>query len=221
MSWINKVQNRLPNLRAKLFYFTHGNILINDLRLEHASDLMRCVKFNVPIDIFEAAELTVDLKSMIDLTSFDHLVFPGNGAAIVERHLGNCPNGFHVDAKREGYKNPKPRVDQFSLQDGSVAVIDDVISSGETAFEVYRVGLRCPATLCAWIIQYPRDAKLGVYESIIAPLCVGGEKGKVPVNSLSTLCSDAEIAKSYAERFCAHGKDFFAAIDLLREEVHS
>lgn len=217
MSWIERVCQRLPNLHAKSFFFTHGNILINDLMIEDAESALACVEFTVPMQIFDGRQLTKDLESLIDLPSFASVILPGNGSRIVQQHLTSPVRSISVDAKRVGYKNPKPEINDFTVPDGSVAVLDDVVSSGDTAHAIFVKGIWRPATLATWILQYPRGSRLSCYESIVASLCVGGEKGKVPVNSLSTLIANRDIAQSYAERFCTNQYDFFAALELIQE----
>jgi hypoxanthine phosphoribosyltransferase len=123
-----------------------------------------------------------------------------------------------VDAHRVGYKNPVIVVDSFDVPQHSIAVVDDVVSSGDTAVKVFEK-IKRPITLATWVLQYPRDLRLAVYESIYASVCVCGEKGKVPVNSILTFLQKPEVAQSYAMRFCKNPDDFFVSLELIREEV--
>ena len=89
-----------------------------------------------------------------------------------------------------------------------VVVVDDVISSGLTMQKVRENNAwkftRAKWLGVSWVAQIPQmRAKSGVngYERVATACVVGKTNGaRVPINSISTLRQDREIATSYAER---------------------
>lgn len=161
------------------------------------------------------------------------LVFPGNGANYprqLSRFCQEFPNTTSVEAKRFWVPGNDPIVTVGVIMPSifmitsvkTVVVIDDVISSGLTMRKLYeKNSWRFPAAKwvgMSWVSQIPQmRARSGVhgYERI-ATVCVVGKSngGRVPINSLSTLRLDAEIAESYAQR---HFKNPLAFLDLIRK----
>lgn len=100
-----------------------------------------------------------------------------------------------------------------------VVVIDDVVSSGITAKRVKEVNVSwVPAAkwhLAVLIAQ--RAASTRGYASTFVVAEVGTPQSKVPLNSLSTLIAEPEIAQVYAERNCGgRTKEFLDLISKLR-----
>jgi len=108
----------------------------------------------------------------------------------------------------------------MDLRTRLIIVVDDVISSGQTMYKLYRNN--------EW--RFPRAEWIGVtwfsqalcmksssgvkgYNSVFASFLVEGVSGKkVPINSLSTLREQPAIAESYANRHYADVKKFLQLI---------
>ena len=160
------------------------------------------------------------------------LVFPGNGACFVKDSLPNeIVEKFSqtsVFAKRGWYdtKNPLVVVGEIMPQHllmldvEKILVIDDVISSGSTMRKLYnRNHYKFPRAdwfAATWLMQYPRTktpSGIKGFRKIITMILVEGKQGqRVPINSLSTLLQDSEIAENYA---VAHFKKPMAFLKLL------
>jgi hypothetical protein len=166
-----------------------------------------------------AKQLTEELQSMVDFSEFDAVLLPGRGSQIVRSYFSQSLHAITFEASRVGYKNPKPVIANFQSPKGILAVLDDVVSTGDTALAVFEKSNPKPKILAAWVLLYPRDSRLAIFDQIVSCYCVASEKGKAPVNSLSTLLLKTEIAESYASRFCRNPKDFFLALQLIKEEV--
>ena len=172
---------------------------------------------------FEDVWLTTQLEEILQGIIKEEktlLVFPGNGSNYPRKLSKFCqefPNTTSVEAKRFWVPGEDPVVSAglifpniFMITNvKAVVVVDDVISSGLTMRKLYQNNTwRFPAAKwigVSWMSQVPSmKAKSGVngYERI-ATGCVVGKtngSGKVPINSLSTLRENSEIATSYAQR---------------------
>ena len=146
------------------------------------------------------------------------LVFPGNGSNYPRKFSRICQEscGASVHAKRLWQPGTDPIVtagailpDIFLITNvETVVVVDDVISSGLTMQKVRENNVwkftRAKWLGVSWVAQIPQmRAKSGVngYERVATACVVGKTNGaRVPVNSISTLRQNREIATSYAER---------------------
>lgn len=160
------------------------------------------------------------------------LVFPGNGSNYPRKLSEFCrefPNTTSVEAKRFWIPSEDPVVTVGLIFPNifmvtavkTVLVVDDVISSGLTMFSIYKKNAwRFPAAKwigVSWISQIPQmKAKSGVkgYERIATGCVVGKSNGggKVPINSLSTIHENSEIARSYAQRHFKYPSEFLRLI---------
>lgn len=146
------------------------------------------------------------------------LVFPGSGSQYPRNHSSICEKlaGMSVYAKRFWQPGKDPVVmagailldTLLDMDTELVVVIDDVISSGLTMRKVRENNTwrftRAKWVGVSWVAQLPQmRAKSGVegYERVETACVVGKTSGaRVPVNSISTLRQNREIAMSYAER---------------------
>lgn len=157
------------------------------------------------------------------------LVFPGNGANIVRGFMD--PEWLlrwrtaSATAKRIWIPGEPPQAiagrifpDKFMLGVKDTVIIDDVISSGETARKLRAVNMPwIPATrwhAVTWVMQ--RAASLRGFNSHYAAAEVGKVDSKDPLNSLSTLIENVEIAESYARRNFPNPEAFLALLNELR-----
>jgi hypothetical protein len=104
---------------------------------------------------------------------------------------------------------------------GQVLVIDDVISTG-TTLELLcaRNAWRFPKAFWSAGVWVTRKKKLDGYKMIDSTLLVTHPKGKrVPIVSLSTLCAQTEIARSFAEKhfFDRDGKKLLSLLAGIHE----
>ena len=172
------------------------------------------------------------LKGIVENKSNTLLVFPGNGSNYPRQLSRVCqefPNTTGVYAKRSWVPGTDPVVMAGIICPNifiitrvkTVVVVDDVISSGLTMQKLHRNNAwRFPAAKwvgIAWMAQVPQmKAKSGIkgYE-YVATACVVSKtsRGKVPINSISTLRNDLEIAESYAQR---HFKDPCVFLHLIK-----
>jgi len=157
------------------------------------------------------------------------LVFPGNGSGLVREYLPESwLNGWRwvtVPAKRVWVPGENPQVivsrifpKQMVLGINDVVLVDDVVSSGQTARALKKMNEPwLPGAkwhVVAWMTQ--RAATLKGFSSSYFPLEVGTVKTKVPINSLSTLVADEQIARNYAQRNYPKPEEFLSAIEKLR-----
>lgn len=157
------------------------------------------------------------------------IVFPGNGANIVRGFINaewlRPWQAASTTAKRIWIPGEPPRAiagrifpDKFVLGVKDVVIIDDAISSGETAKKLRAVNMPwIPAArwhVVAWVTQ--RAANLRGFNSHYAAVEVGEPKRKDPINSLSTLIENVEIAESYARRNFPNPEAFLALLNELR-----
>ena len=218
MSWQEKVKNRLPNLEANEFWWVKGNIFIDDIGLENLGLSNDIPKLKMPYQVLTPELLNKSLLKVLQLDSFQVIIWPGEGAKVVRKSLG-IVDGLWVAAKRIGYKDPDADVADFSVPlDQRVIIIDDVIASGVTALKVYQKGKLKKACLAAWIMQNPTDTILRCYENIFTGFVVRGDNGKVPINSLSTFLEKPEILEDYSGRYALNPQEFVEFFNWLKEE---
>lgn len=158
------------------------------------------------------------------------IIFPGNGAMIVENclpknWLENWPLVEHTSTNRFWEKGMNPLAIGGSLHRGyigikQVVVIDDVISSGITIQKIRHLnepwipGAQWYAV--TWVKQESACVK-GFVETFTAE-SVGTKQRKIPINSLSTLVQDEKIANSYIKNnFCSE-PIFFEVLQKLRND---
>jgi len=189
----------------------------------------------------ENDNLSQDLAKMIkkELVNTEQdtlLVFPGNGSCFVRQTLSNkITNDFSwtsIFAKRGWYddKNPLAIVGEIMpkrtliLGIKRVLVIDDVISSGITMRKIYQRNYwkfpQADWLAATWLMQSPRTkAPSGVkgFKKVLTTILVQGSQGKrVPINSLSTLVQEREIAENYAQKHFFHPEQFIQIIQTIK-----
>jgi hypothetical protein len=158
------------------------------------------------------------------------LVFPGNGANIVRGFMDAdkwllCWRTASATAKRFWIPGEPPQAiagrifpDRFLLGMKDIVVIDDVVSSGETVKKLRAVNMPwIPAArwhVATWVMQ--RAANLRGFQTHFATVEVGESGRKDPINSLSTLVENVEIADSYARRNFPNPEAFLALLNELR-----
>lgn len=215
---------------------TDGRIILVDVSLtaEASKELLSLPtndgKELLLLDVREAAGLLeIFLKKFVCQENV-LFIFPGNGANYPKSLSKICQQVFSVGvfAKRiwtpgsepfalSGTIIPKVFMD---LRTKTIVVVDDVISSGQTMYKLWRNNeWRFPAAKwigAAWFSQVLQMKSLsGVkgYSSIFSSILVKGVKGKkVPINSLSTLREQPIIAQSYAKRHFASPDEFLRLI---------
>ncbi|MBI5022602.1 MAG: phosphoribosyltransferase [Candidatus Magasanikbacteria bacterium] len=157
------------------------------------------------------------------------LVFPGNGANIV-RGFMDADWLFHwrtasATAKRLWIPGEPPQAiagrifpDRFVLGVKDIVIIDDVVSSGDTVKKLRTMNMPwIPAArwhVVTWAMQ--KAANLRGIHSYFAAVEVGESDRKDPINSLSTLIKNVEIAESYARRNFPNPEAFLALLNELR-----
>lgn len=182
------------------------------------------------LDVREAAELLeVFLVKFIDQKDV-LFVFPGNGANYPKSLSEVCQRvtGVGVCAKRIWTPGSEPFAVAgtifpevfMNLRTKTIVVVDDVISSGQTMYKLYRNNeWRFPmakwigATWFSQVLQMKSSSGVNGYSSVFASFLVEGMKGKkVPINSLSTLREQSVIAQNYAARHYVKADEFLRLI---------
>ena len=157
------------------------------------------------------------------------LVFPGNGASIArgffsEQWLSKWRLSS-VHAKRIWAPGEPPcaivsRIypNGFLLNIRDIVIVDDVVSSGVTARKLRQVNAPwIPAAqwhVVCWMSQ--RAANVRGFVSMYSAVEVGDSNRKAPINSLSTLLKEVEIAESYARRNFLNPEAFLKLLQELR-----
>lgn len=157
------------------------------------------------------------------------LIFPGNGANIVRGFMDtNWLLNWRTasaTAKRIWIPGEPPQAiagrifpDRFILGVKDIVVIDDVVSSGETARKLRRVNTPwIPAArwhIVCWVAQ--KAASLRGFASSFATFKVGDSNHKDSINSISTLLKERDIAENYARRNFPQPETFLALLNELR-----
>ncbi|MBU1036643.1 hypothetical protein KKF32_01230 [Patescibacteria group bacterium] len=234
-------QAKYPNLIFGKKVMADGGIIIIDRpfpkeSLEELADFST-VSGEKPI-LLDSKEMTKELEMLfsqllrqLDGTLF---IFPGNGSKEVMNltTIHHNQPAVQVYAKRYWQPGSDPVSVVGEILPGriiipevtSVTVVDDVISSGQTLVKLYERNRykfsRADWFGLTWLLQIPRrKAKSGVngYQKIItAVVAENSQKTMVPINSLSTLLDDQEIAKSFAERRLQKSGEFLNFLQRLR-----
>ena len=220
-----KNQQKYPSFSYKRSLTTDGRIILLDEPL--AQEVQEELKLLETVDsqellFIEDQQLASDseeiLQEILQQDCKALLVFPGNGSNYPRKLSRICQesNGASVCAKRFWQPGSDPIVtagailpDIFLITNvKTVVVVDDVISSGLTMQKLHQNNAwrftQAKWVGVSWIAQIPQmRAKSGVngYEQVATACVVGKSNGaRVPVNSISTLRQNREIATSYAER---------------------
>lgn len=215
---------------------TEGRVILVDVpfNAETSAELLNLRSIDgrelLLLDVQEAADLLEVFLGKVSEHEDALFVFPGNGSNYPKSRSLICRevHGVGVYAKRiwtpgtdpiaiAGTIAPEVFMD---LRTRLIIVVDDVISSGQTMYKLYRNN--------EW--RFPRAEWIGVtwfsqalcmksssgvkgYNSVFASFLVEGVSGKkVPINSLSTLREQPAIAESYANRHYADVKKFLQLI---------
>lgn len=220
-----KSLQKYPSFHYKRSLTTDGRIILLDEPL--AQEVKEELKSLETTDghellFLEDSQLAADTEEILaevllqDCESL--LVFPGNGSNYPRKFSQICQesSGASVCAKRFWQPGTDPIVvagvilpDIFLITNvKTVVVVDDVISSGLTMQKVHQNNAwrftRARWVGVSWVAQIPRmRVKSGVngYEKVATACVVGKTKSaRVPVNSISTLRQNREIATSYSKR---------------------
>lgn len=171
------------------------------------------------------------LRGIVDHRREILFVFPGNGSQYPYRlsRISQQSRQATVFAKRLWKHGSDPialagRIaGPFLVTDvDTVLVVDDVISSGLTMRMIHTANAwrftRAQWIGVSWVSQIPQmKARSGVngYAQIMTACVIGKPNGgRVPINSISTLRRDPQIAESYAHR---HFKDPRTFLQIITE----
>lgn len=214
---------KYPSFHYKRSLMTDGRIILLDEPLaQQVREELKSLETNDGHELLflEDSQLAADTEEILsEMIRPDYktlFVFPGAGSGYPRKLSRICQesNGVDIYAKRLWQPGSNPVVTVGELPEHidttvkRIVVVDDVISSGLTMQKVHENNTwRFPAVkwdAVSWVAQIPRvKAESGVngYERV-ATACVVGKTngGRVPINSLSTLRQNREIAASYAER---------------------
>lgn len=220
-----KNQQKYPSFSYKCSLTTDGRIILLDEPL--AQEVQNELKSLETADgqellFLEDSQLAADTEAILAEVLREDcralLVFPGNGSNYPRKlsHICQESDGASVCAKRFWQPGNDPVVtagvilpDIFLITNiKTVVVVDDVISSGLTMQKLHQNNAwrftQAKWIGVSWVAQIPQmRAKSGVngYERIAVACVVGKTNGaRVPVNSISTLRQNREIAESYASR---------------------
>lgn len=181
----------------------------------------------------DTEEILKEIQSeMVRLGRVTLFVFPGNGSNYPRKLSRICQesDGASVYAKRFWQPGTDPVVTVGAILPDillitnveTVVVVDDVISSGLTMQKVQeRNGWRFTRARwvgVSWVAQTPQaraSVKSGVigYEQVATACVIRKTNGaRVPINSISTLRQDFEIAANYAKRHFRKPDEFLRLI---------
>lgn len=220
-----KSPQKYPSFHYKRSLTTDGRIILLDEPLaQQVQEELKSLETSDGHELLflEDSQLAADTEEiLLEVLRQDCkalLVFPGNGSNYPRKLSRICQesSSASVCAKRLWQPGTDPIVmagailpDIFLITNvETVVVVDDVISSGLTMQKVRENNAwkftRAKWLGVSWVAQIPQmRAKSGVngYEQVATACVVGKTNGaRVPVNSISTLRQDREIATSYAER---------------------
>jgi len=193
---------------------------------------------NVEVRLLEKEELSSVLELMLrgllaDLSKNVCLLFPGDSSRLVEAHLGlNAVPSWHLHAKRFWQPGDDPFVtvgqvhtNRFlHIETDAVVVLDDVISSGMTMQLVHeRNAWKFPRArwYASTLVSRGRNKRIRAYEKVLSSVVIRHPTDparSVPINSLSTLLSDSEIAESYSDRNFTQAGRFLELLDEIRNQ---
>ncbi len=193
---------------------TASRFLINNVADVDVSTLAKLANATV----IEPAEmnhyLDSQLAEMLDLLPSDSVpvvIYPGNGANQLNGKLSALQGlqSLNIAAKRHWQpgQNPVCEVEQFTApaEATHVFIVDDVISSGGTVCAVRK---QLPVDIECWAVSQvsqrlgkTRKKALRSFDQVVvgSELC-GEAMSYVPINSVSTLCANSELARVYVER---------------------
>ena len=220
-----KSLQKYPSLHYKRSLTTDGRIILLDEPLaQQVQEELKSIETNDGRELLflDDSQLAADteeiLSEFIRQDCKTLFVFPGNGSNYPRKLSQICQEsgGASVCAKRFWHPGTDPIVtagiilpDIFLITNvETVVVVDDVISSGLTMQKLRENNAwkftRAKWFGVSWVAQIPQmRAKSGVkgYERVATACVVGKTNGaRVPVNSISTLRQNREIATSYAGR---------------------
>jgi len=222
---VMKALQKYPSFSYKRSLITDGCIILLDEPLaQQVREELELLETSDGREMLflEDSQLAADTEEILaeiirqDCTTL--FVFPGNGSNYPRKLSQICQesSSASVCAKRLWQPGTDPIVmagailpDIFIITNvETVVVVDDVISSGLTMQKVRENNAwkftRAKWLGVSWVAQIPQmRAKSGVngYERVATACVVGKTNGaRVPINSISTLRQDREIATSYAER---------------------
>jgi len=220
-----KTLQRYPSFHYKRSLTTDGRIILLDEPLaQQAQDELKSLETvdGQGLLFLEDWQLAADMEAILaEVLQQDYetlLVFPGNGSNYPRRlsHICQASSDASVYAKRFWQPGTDPIVtagvilpDIFLITHvKTVVVVDDVISSGLTMQKVHQNNAwrftQAKWVGVSWVAQIPQmRAKSGVngYERVATACVIGKTNGeRVPINSISTLRQQREIAESYAQR---------------------
>jgi len=215
---------------------TEGRVILVDvpLSVEASAEMLNLKSIDgrelLLLDVQQAADLLEIFLRKVSERGDTLFVFPGNGSNYPKSRSLICRkvHGVGVYAKRiwtpgtdpiaiAGTIAPEVFMD---LRTRSIIVVDNVISSGQTMYKLYRNN--------EW--RFPRAEWIGVtwfsqalcmksssgvkgYNSVFASFLVEGASGKkVPINSLSTLREQPAIAENYAKRHFSDPQAFLSIV---------
>lgn len=172
---------------------------------------------NFDLVIERADELNKIIVNWSDWQKFNPqktlLVLPGNGASIVRSYLPKAWldnwQWVSIHAKRYWVPGHDPQVIVNRINDNKmllgfddIVIIDDVISSGQTCRNLRIKNLpwipKAKWHTVTWLMQ--KSANTKGFISVFYAKDFGTKTRKAPINSLSTLLSDEQIALSYSAR---------------------
>lgn len=160
------------------------------------------------------------------------LVFPGNGALYVQRTLpGSWLRQWpHTSATACRWWTPGETPVAFAgriyergflLGRKDIILIDDVVSSGATMRRLHKINQPwIPGAAwhaATWIAQ--ESASMHGFTNLIAAHRVGTRATKWPINSLSTLLTNPDIAAVYAQRNFPDSRPLTLLLERLRSTL--
>lgn len=228
---------RFTQLSYAKHLYTDGRIILVDVPLELcAREKMRELKTadGKGLVLLEIEQLANDLErflaGLIEKEKDILFVFPGNGSNYPKSVSRICQeaNGVGVYAKRIWTPGSDPFAVAGSIMPEvflnldvqTIIVVDDVISSGQTMYKLYRNNEwrfpRAKWIAATWVSQIPqmksRSGVNGYINSVVACMVEGPNKRRVPINSLSTLREQPAITEDYARRHFSDPKAFLSIV---------
>ena len=228
-----KSLERFKSLSYAKYFYTEGRIVLVDVPLDVCRrKQMENLKTSNGEGLFflDTKQLSEDLEKFLEKIIEKEknvlFVFPGNGSNYPKSVSKICKEsvGTGVYAKRIWVPGSDPIaiagtiMPEFflNLTVQAIIVVDDVISSGQTMYKLYRNNAwrfpRAKWVAATWISQVPQmRAPSGIngYDRTVIACVIEGPGGKkVPINSLSTLREQPDIAENYARRHFLNPGDF-------------
>lgn len=241
MKWIEKAQKRFPRLKARDYLWWEGCMVVNDLptRIDKVPELLNLSGYYrnhmVMLDV-ERNEMNRTLKEYLSLLKADVIILPGRGAKIISTFLQDglrriCEDWAYISARRiwSPGTEPKAAIGDFECEPRKVKkvlVVDDVVCSQSTAFQVLTKGSdifkEASWTFLSWIMHYPRDtkAKSGIrgYDEAYTVYLINGDRRPSCV-TFSSLLLSKEILESYAKRYTKDPEGFMGTIRRIEKKL--